>query len=98
VIEEHPTGQEGVVRLGGALRDAAVDPRKSDFLPPVNAGMPGAEGNPHGPHVVSLQALSPVSARPPYIDGRPTPREVLDRLADGERVTLDPDDEPPGAA
>ena len=41
------------VQLGTALRDAAVDPQEGDFLPPVNAGKPGPEGNPHGPNVVS---------------------------------------------
>lgn len=34
-------------------RDAAVDPHESDFLPPTNAGLPGEQGNPHGPHVVA---------------------------------------------
>src|SRR5690348_11887619 len=34
---------DGVV--GTRLRDAAVDPRSSDFLAPINAG----EANPHGP-------------------------------------------------
>ncbi len=38
-------------RVGTRLRDAAVDPRPGDFLPPVNAGKSGEEGNPHGPNV-----------------------------------------------
>jgi hypothetical protein len=38
---------------GPKLRDAAVDPRPGDFLPPSNAGVPGPEGNPHGPMVVA---------------------------------------------
>ncbi|CAL9529110.1 hypothetical protein [Streptomyces sp. enrichment culture] len=37
------------VRLGTPMRDAAVDPRPGDYLPPTNAG----EANPHGPAVVS---------------------------------------------
>jgi len=37
------------VVVGTRLRDAAVDPREGDFLPPTNAG----EANPHGPQVVS---------------------------------------------
>lgn len=41
------------VRLGTPVRDAAVDPRPADFLPPSNAGKPGPLGNPHGPHVVA---------------------------------------------
>jgi hypothetical protein len=31
------------------IRDAAVDPRPEDFLPPTNAG----QANPHGPEVVA---------------------------------------------
>lgn len=46
-------------RLGGRLRDAAVDPRPGDASAPVNAGKPGPEGNPHGPHVRAPQALTP---------------------------------------
>jgi hypothetical protein len=40
-------GGEQVV--GTRLRDAAVDPRPEDFLPPTNAG----EADPHGPLVVA---------------------------------------------
>jgi hypothetical protein len=36
-------------QIGTRLRDAAVDPRESDFLPPTNAG----EADPHGPLVVA---------------------------------------------
>ena len=38
---------------GTKLRDAAVDPKPTDFLPPINAGKPGEEGNPHGPNVIA---------------------------------------------
>ena len=38
---------------GTPLRDAAVDPEATDFLPPINAGLPGEEGNPHGPNVIA---------------------------------------------
>ena len=44
---------DGVIRLGTPLRDAAVDPRPGDHLPPTNAGEPGPFGNPHGPTVVA---------------------------------------------
>lgn len=40
-------------QVGTRLRDAAVDPRPGDFLPPSNAGEPGELGNPHGPTVVA---------------------------------------------
>lgn len=49
------TDGDGIVQLGTPLRDAAVDPHPEDFLPPINAGKPGPEGNPHGPNVVSPQ-------------------------------------------
>jgi len=39
--------------VGTPLRDAAVDPHPDDFLPPVNAGKDGPEGNPHGSNVVA---------------------------------------------
>lgn len=35
------------VQIGAPARDAAVDPRATDFRPPVNAG----DANPHGPEV-----------------------------------------------
>lgn len=47
-----PREVEGSV-VGTRLRDAAVDPRPGDFLPPTNAGKPGEAGNPHGPNVVA---------------------------------------------
>ena len=55
--------------VGTPLRDAAVDPRPEDFLPPVNAG----EADPHGPLVVApgihaegerVVAAGPVSSDP----------------------------------
>lgn len=48
--------------LGTRLRDAAVDPKPEDFLPPVNAG----QDNPHGSNVVSpeIHASGPAGIRP----------------------------------
>lgn len=48
--------------VGTALRDAAVDPEESDFLPPTNAG----QDNPHGSTVVAPQihASGPKGIRP----------------------------------
>jgi hypothetical protein len=56
-----PREVEGEV-LGTRLRDAAVDPRDSDFLPPINAG----KDNPHGSNVVSpeIHASGPAGIRP----------------------------------
>jgi hypothetical protein len=50
------------IMLGTPLRDAAVDPRPTDFLPPTNAG----EADPHGPLVVApgLHAAPPAPIRP----------------------------------
>lgn len=39
----------GDQQVGTSVRDAAVDPRPSDYLPPINAG----KANPHGPLVVA---------------------------------------------
>jgi hypothetical protein len=48
-----PRDHADAEQLGTRLRDAAVDPQPEDFLPPLNAGKEGEEGNPHGPNVVS---------------------------------------------
>lgn len=50
------------INLGTPLRDAAVDPKPWDFLPPTNAG----EADPHGPLVVSpgIHGEGPKGIRP----------------------------------
>lgn len=57
-------GQDGngVEVVGTRLRDAAVDPRPGDFLPPTNAG----KANPHGPTVVApgIHAVPPAPIVP----------------------------------
>lgn len=52
----------GSTPFGSELRDAAVDPEPSDFLPPTNAG----EANPHGPKVVApgIHGVGPAPIRP----------------------------------
>lgn len=53
--------RDGVnVQVGSKLRDAAVDPKESDFLPPTNAG----KANPHGPDVVSPEIHASQDVRP----------------------------------
>ena len=37
------------------MRDAAVDPRPKDLLPPTNAG----HADPHGPDVIAYEVGSP---------------------------------------
>lgn len=44
---------QSLQQVGAPLRDAAVNPQPGDFLPPINAGKEGPEGNPHGPNVVA---------------------------------------------
>lgn len=58
-----PRGLENE-RVGTELRDAAVDPKPSDFLAPVNAGQEGDAGNPHGPNVVSPELHGSQGVRP----------------------------------
>ena len=53
-----------VTQHGTPLRDAAVDPAPTDFLPPVNAGKVGEEGNPHGPNVVAPEIHASQGTRP----------------------------------
>lgn len=48
------------IQIGSRLRDAAVDPRPEDYQAPVR----GSDGKP-----VSVQALSPRSGNPPYVNG-----------------------------
>ena len=48
------TEQEGVIRIGAPLRDAAVDPRPGDASVPTNAGL----ADPHSPLVVAPEALT----------------------------------------
>lgn len=52
-----PRDLDDVEQVGTALRDAAVDPQPTDFLPPTNAG----EANPHGGLVVApgIHAVGP---------------------------------------
>lgn len=64
-----PRDFDPVEQVGEPLRDAAVDPEPSDFLPPTNAG----QANPHGPDVVSpgihaLQDVRPVKPGDVHVD------------------------------
>lgn len=70
-------------KLGTPLRDAAVDPRPSDFLAPSNAGAAGELGNPHGPHVLSPGLHGDESVRtirPGAVGAAPDPQDA-DELA-----------------
>lgn len=51
---------DGIEPVGTKLRDAAVDPKPEDYLPPTNAG----EANPHGPEVISPEIHGSEGVRP----------------------------------
>jgi hypothetical protein len=56
-------------RFGAPLRDAAVDPRPDDYLPPTNAG----KADPHGPLVVApgIHGVGPAPIRPGAVSSDP---------------------------
>lgn len=66
------------VKVGTPLRDAAVDPQPEDFLPPINAGLEGEDGNPHGPNVVApgIHALKGQAIVPGPVDDGQEARET----------------------
>lgn len=64
------------LRSGTPLRDAAVDPKPGDFLPPTNAG----EANPHGPLVVAPQIHAAEQGPKPIVAGA-VPADPADQEA-----------------
>lgn len=91
------TKGDGIEPVGTKLRDAAVDPRASDFLAPTNAG----QANPHGPDVISPEihgspsravTPGPVPRDPAVQDAKETAAAVEARTDDAPaRLTVDPD-------
>lgn len=83
---------------GTTLRDSAVDPAEADFLPPINAGLPGEEGNPHGPNVIApgihaSNQFRPV--RPGAVDDDPAAQSEDESAHAREHHDLpEPDPEP----
>ncbi len=57
-------------QVGTSLRDAAVDPKPQDYLPPSNAG----EANPHGPKVISPE-LHSEAVPSVQLDTEPAPKK-----------------------
>lgn len=84
-----------IVKHGTPLRDAAVDPDETDFLPPVNAGT----ADPHGPEVYApgihaLQDLRPV--RPGPVASDPATQSSEEQAHATEwQTTTDPEPEEP---
>lgn len=70
----------GEVQGGTRLRDAAVDPRPEDFLPPTNAG----QANPHGPDVVS-PGIHAVAGPGPIVPG---PVGRFEKTDDGSQLVI----------
>jgi hypothetical protein len=79
-----------VVVLGTRLRDAAVDPQAVDFLPPLNAGEVGADGNPHGSNVVA-PGIHANGDRPPLPGpvGTPAEQEAAESAAAATHYGVD---------
>lgn len=75
------TDGDGIEPVGTKLRDAAVDPRPSDFMPPTNAG----EANPHGPDVVApgVHAAPPTPITPGPVSSDPKVQEAVETAAAG---------------
>ncbi|MEU8821806.1 hypothetical protein [Actinoplanes sp. NPDC048796] len=71
--------------IGTPLRDAAVDPKPGDFLPPVNAG----QENPHGPNVVSPE-IHAAPGPTPIVPGLVSTDAAVQaaRESDGARLAL----------
>lgn len=98
-----PRTIQNPTRVGTPLRDAAVDPAPGDFLPPVNAGLEGEEGNPHGPNVYAPgihgeQGIRPVLAGP--VDADPATQSAAESAHatewQGGAEDSDPEPEEPG--
>lgn len=73
--------------VGSHLRDAAVDPKPGDFLPPTNAG----EANPHGPSVVApgIHGVGPGPIRPGRVFVDDTDRQAAEETALAQDVLVD---------
>lgn len=86
--EEQPDSREvhadGPVLVGGPLRDAAVDPRPEDYLPPTNAG----KADPHGPLVVApgIHAVGPAPVAPGAVHEDKETALAEDVLVEGQNV------------
>lgn len=73
-------------RVGGTLRDASVDPRPGDYLPPTNAG----KADPHGPLVVApgIHGVGPkpIRAGEVFIDNPDKQEKAETALAESSLV------------
>lgn len=82
--------------VGTPLRDGAVDPVEGDFLGPLNAGLVGEDGNPHGPNVITPQihasdGIRPV--RPGAVSSDATQQDEDEKAHLSEHLGLTADDD-----
>ena len=84
--------REARVVVGSPLRDAAVEPAPTDFLPPTRAG----EADPHGPLVVAPQvhASGPKGVRPGRVDVDAPAEQSADETELAERVLVNNEPKP----
>lgn len=74
-------------QAGTPLRDAAVDPRKTDFLAPTNAG----KADPHGPEVVApeIHASGPKGIKPGDVHVGEPAKQDADETALAQAVLVE---------
>lgn len=84
------------IQVGSPLRDAAVDPKPWDFLPPTNAG----EADPHGPLVVApgIHAEGPKGIRPGDVLVHDTDAQGEAETALAQAVLVEGQDKPTAIA
>ena len=81
---------DAIQSAGGRLRDAAVDPHRDDFLPPVNAG----KADPHGPLVVApeIHHDGPAGLRPGMVAVDDPRRQSREESAAARAVLIERQD------
>lgn len=84
------------IPLGSPLRDASVDPKPWDYLPPTNAG----EADPHGPLVVSpgIHGEGPKGIRPGDVLVHDTNAQAVAETALAQAVLVEGQDKPAAIA
>jgi hypothetical protein len=84
-------------KVGTPLRDAAVDPKPGDFLPPINAG----QADPHGPEVIAPHVHGAADRRitpgPVHVDN-PAAQEISETAATVEQHDLGEPERPAKSA
>lgn len=89
-MPEYGQGLPNYVRRTSRLRDAAVDPKPTDFLPPTNAG----EADPHGPLVVApeIHHDGPKGLKPGVVHVGDPDKQEADETALAEAVLVENQD------